>query len=171
MGRALCLLDLHHNLVCQFLQCREFKNTEVIRDLIAWQTPVPTKVHQPVFPCCTLHRLHADSILTHTESVLNGFQTSRLNHQHMTQPSPLVCQKYIEKCKGAVKVCRSWKCVLLVNINVTKMYANCGLWNARCSFSKVEIISLAFKWLILLRSAIKMCNQTHRVLKNVFATF
>ena len=123
MGEALCLLDPHHNLVCPFLQCREFKNTDVIRDLIAWQTPVPTKVHwQPVFPCCTLHSLHADSILTHTESVQNGFQTSRLNNLHTTQPSRLLCQKYIGKCKCAVKMCRPWKCVLLVKINATKMY-------------------------------------------------
>ena len=35
------------------------------------------------------------------------------------------------------------------------MYANCGSRNARCSVYKVEIISFAFKWLILLRSAIK----------------
>ena len=50
------------------------------------------------------------------------------------------------------------------------LYANCDLWNARCSISKVEIISLAFKWLMVLRSAIKMHDQMHRVLKNVFAT-
>ena len=54
---------------------------------------------------------------------------------------------------------------LLVNINVTKMHANCGSRNARCSVDKVEIISLAFKWLIVLRSAIKTRDQTHRVLK------
>ena len=40
------------------------------------------------------------------------------------------------------------------------MYANCGSQNAGCSMSKVEIISLAFKWLIVLRSAIKTCDQT-----------
>ena len=54
----------------------------------------------------------------------------------------------------------------LVNRNVTEMYANCGSRNARCSVSKVEIISSAFKWLIVLRSAIKTRDQTDRVLKN-----
>ena len=49
---------------------------------------------------------------------------------------------------------------LLFNTNVTKMYANCGLWNVCCSFSKVEIISSAFKWIIVLRSAIKVVDQT-----------
>ena len=39
------------------------------------------------------------------------------------------------------------KCVLLVDINVTEINVNCGLWNACCSASKLEIISLAFKWL------------------------
>ena len=41
------------------------------------------------------------------------------------------------------------------------------LWIAdtRCSVYRVEIISLAFKWLIVLRSAIKSRDQTHRVLK------
>ena len=48
------------------------------------------------------------------------------------------------------------------------MYLNC--WrNARCSVYKVEIISFAFKWLIVLRFAIKTRDQTHRVLKNAFA--
>ena len=41
------------------------------------------------------------------------------------------------------------------------MYVNCGSWNARCTVYKVEIISLAFKWLIVLRSAIKTRDQTH----------
>ena len=45
---------------------------------------------------------------------------------------------------------------------------NCGLWNACCSIYKVEIISLASKWLILLISAIKTHDQTHQVLKNAF---
>ena len=49
------------------------------------------------------------------------------------------------------------------------MCANCGSQNALFSVSKVEIISLAFKWLIVLRSAIKTCHQMHRVLKNTFA--
>ena len=48
---------------------------------------------------------------------------------------------------------------------MTKMYANCGSEIARCSVYKVEIISLAFKWLLVLRSAIKMCDQTHPVHK------
>ena len=38
-----------------------------------------------------------------------------------------------------------------------------GSRNTRCSYSKVEIISLAFKWLIVLRSAIRTRDQTHRV--------
>ena len=54
-------------------------------------------------------------------------------------------------------------------INVTEMYVNCGSRTARSSVSKFEIISLAFKWLIVLRSAIKTRDQTHRVLKNAFA--
>ena len=81
------------------------------------------------------------------------------------------------------------KCVLLVNRNVTEMYANRGSWivdrgswivdrgswimdrgswNAHCFISKVEILSLEFKWLIVLRSAIKRHDQTHRILKNAF---
>ena len=58
---------------------------------------------------------------------------------------------------------------MLVNRNATEMDVNCGSRNARCSVYKVEIISLAFKWLIVLRSAIKTHDQTHRVLKNAFA--
>ena len=56
-------------------------------------------------------------------------------------------------------------------LKVTEMYANCGSRNAHFSVYTIEIISLdvAFKWLIVLRSAIKMRNQTHRVLKNAFA--
>ena len=56
-----------------------------------------------------------------------------------------------------------------------KMRINCkqkcdrSLRNAGCSISKVEIISLGFKWLIVLRSAIKTHDQTHLVLKNVLA--
>ena len=42
------------------------------------------------------------------------------------------------------------------------MYANCGSQNVGCSMSKGEIISLVFKWLIVLRSAIKTCDQTQR---------
>ena len=37
---------------------------------------------------------------------------------------------------------------------------NCGSWNAHCSVCKVEIISVAFKWLIILRSAHKTCHAT-----------
>ena len=36
-----------------------------------------------------------------------------------------------------------------VNVNVTEMCANCSSRNVSCSVSKVEIISLAFKWLIV----------------------
>ena len=70
-----------------------------------------------------------------------------------------------ENAKVAEKrVWCSWKCVSLVNRNVTEI-VNCGSRNARCSVSKVEIISLTFKWLyIVLRSAVK----THRVLNNAF---
>ena len=35
--------------------------------------------------------------------------------------------------------------------NVTQMYVNCG-FHVCCSASKVEIFSLAFKWLIILGS-------------------
>ena len=49
----------------------------------------------------------------------------------------------------------------LVNRNVTEVYANSDSWNAHCSVSKFEIISLAFKWLIVLRSALKACDQMH----------
>ena len=47
-------------------------------------------------------------------------------------------------------------------INVTEMYVNCGLRNVHCSIYKVEMISLAFKWLIILRLALKMHNQMCR---------
>ena len=49
--------------------------------------------------------------------------------------------------------------VLLVNVNVNKVHVNRGSQNACCSDSKVEIISLAFKWLIILRSALKKNAQ------------
>ena len=39
-----------------------------------------------------------------------------------------------------------------------------------CTVSKVGINSLAFKWINILRLGIKMHNQVHQVLKNVFAT-
>ena len=71
---------------------------------------------------------------------------------------------YVRKRKGDVKMCMTvLKMLLLVNRNVTEMCAKCGLQNAHCSVYKVEIISLAFKWLIVLRSAMKTCDQTHRV--------
>ena len=48
------------------------------------------------------------------------------------------------------------------------MYANCAyLRNVRCSIYKVEIISLAFRCLIILKSALKMRDQMHSP-KNVF---
>ena len=34
-------------------------------------------------------------------------------------------------------------------------FVNCGSRNAHCSFFKVELISLAFRWLVVLRLAIK----------------
>ena len=55
------------------------------------------------------------------------------------------------------------------HINVTEIYLSCGSWNAHCSLAKVEIISLAFKRLIILRPAIKMHPQTHQVLESAFA--
>ena len=51
----------------------------------------------------------------------------------------------------------------------TKMYVNRISRNACCSVYKLEIISLALKWIIVLRSAIKMRDHMHRILKNVFA--
>ena len=59
-------------------------------------------------------------------------------------------------CMTVLKVC-------IVNIiqysgvlfYVTEMYVNCGSRNVRCTIYKVELISLAFKWLIILRSAIE----------------
>ena len=51
-------------------------------------------------------------------------------------------------------------------MNVTEMCANCGSRNARCSVSaKVEIISLAFKWLIVLKSALKTRDQKRTELR------
>ena len=58
-------------------------------------------------------------------------------------------RKVLEKAKVPEK------CILFVNINVTRMYVNCASRNVHCSVSKVEIISLAFKWLIILMTAIK----------------
>ena len=43
---------------------------------------------------------------------------------------------------GAVKMYMP----ILINLNVTDTHLNCGLQNG-VSISKVEIISLAFKWL------------------------
>ena len=66
------------------------------------------------------------------------------------------------KCKGAVKrcmTCKHYKCY------VTETYANCGLRNAHCSIYKVQIISLAFKLLIVLRSAIESVNKWTESLK------
>ena len=58
-------------------------------------------------------------------------------------------RKVLEKAKVPEK------CILFVNINVTRIYVNCASRNVHCSVSKVEIISLAFKWLIILMTAIK----------------
>ena len=56
------------------------------------------------------------------------------------------------------------KCVLLVNRNVTDMYVNCGSRKTHCSVYKVEVISLAFKWLIVLRKcAIKHTESLIKV--------
>ena len=74
--------------------------------------------------------------------------------------SLVICQKMQMCCKNAYDGLEN---VLLVIIYVTEMYANCVSRNANCSIYKVEIISLAFKWLIILRSAIKMhllCPKT-----------
>ena len=64
------------------------------------------------------------------------------------QPLHLVCQKYVRKRKGAVKMCITCK-------NVTEMYVNCDSQNVHGFVYKVEIISLTFKWLIVLRYMIK----------------
>ena len=64
----------------------------------------------------------------------------------------LALPEILQKSKGAVKMCMTvLKMLLLVNRNVTKMSANCGSRNACCFVYKVEIISLAFKRLIVLR--------------------
>ena len=60
---------------------------------------------------------------------------------------------------------------ILAKGNVTEIYEYCGLQNVHCSASKVEIISLAFKWLIVLKSATKASDQTHRRLKNALCRF
>ena len=36
----------------------------------------------------------------------------------------------------------------------------CELWITFCSVYKVETISVAFNWLIVLRSALRTCDQT-----------
>ena len=50
---------------------------------------------------------------------------------------------------------------VLVNIYMTEIYVNCGSWNVHCSVSKVEIVSLAFKWLIVLRLTIKTSDKKY----------
>ena len=57
-----------------------------------------------------------------------------------------------------------------MNRNVTEMYVNYGLRNGRCSVYKVEIISLAFKWLIILRPAIKAHKHTKSLKMQVYAS-
>ena len=74
---------------------------------------------------------------------------------------------FVRNRKVTVKMC-----VTVLKMRITckqKCDQNvCESWNVRCAVYKVEIISLAFQWLIVLRSAIKTRDQTHRVLKNVF---
>lgn len=69
-----------------------------------------------------------------------------------------MCQE-MQRCRKNVmmvlKMCTSRR------HNVSEMYANYGLWNACCTVPKVETISSAFKWLIILSVAIKTCDQTH----------
>ena len=76
---------------------------------------------------------------------------------YMLQPSCLLRQKYIGKCKDAVKMSITYK----QKCDQSIQYVNCDSWNAHCSIYKVEIISLEFKWLIVLRSALKACDQIH----------
>ena len=77
-----------------------------------------------------------------------------------------------QKGKGAVKMRTT---VLKMRITCKQKcdrndYVNCGWRNVHRSIYKLEI-SLALKWLIVLRLAVKMCDQTHQVLKSVlFAT-
>ena len=70
-----------------------------------------------------------------------------------------------------IYIWQSWKCV--ITCKQTCDQNECKLWiveSTSCSIYKVKIISLEFKWLILLGLAMKTCNQMHQVLKNVFAT-
>ena len=109
------------------------------------------------------------SPITWTEMVYIVRKThNNNNNNNKQQPSHLVCQKYMRKRKGAVKMCMT---ALKMHITckqkcdkylcelwfVECMYCNC------CSVSKVEKISLAFKCLIVLRLSIKRHDQMHWV--------
>ena len=72
------------------------------------------------------------------------------NHQGYRQGS--LCVSFVRTMsESGAKRC------IPINIDVTEIHVNCGSQNVCCSIAKVEIISLAFKWLIILRSAMKMC--------------
>ena len=97
--------------------------------------------------------MNVDKCLTPGPSCLKNDKLARIR---LTVFALVFCQKTSENATVPQKcIWRSRKCVLLVNRNVTEMYVNCGLQNARCSIFKVKIISLSFKWLIVLRSAKK----------------
>ena len=85
----------------------------------------------------------------------------------MCQPLHLVWQKYVRKSMKMSEI-RQKTCMADLKMRINcKQKCDRSLRNAGCSISKVEIISLGFKWLIVLRSAIKTRDQTHLVLKNV----
>ena len=63
----------------------------------------------------------------------------------MYQPSHSVCQKYVGKCKDAIKMCMT---VLKMHItrrliNVTEMFANCGWQNAVDPFPKLNKVNVS----------------------------
>ena len=74
------------------------------------------------------------------------------DNNELCLPSRLICQKIRQKtqrcrknaCDGLeMRITRKQKC--------DRHDVNCGSRNAHCSVYKVEVISLAFKWLIVLR--------------------
>ena len=146
-----------------------FQPTQVI-STASWKFPKKVRlINNQV--CSACRRLWECETYTRVYRGLTHFaQTQEYSNNVITsQPSHLVCQKYVRKHKVAVKMRMTVLKMCIVNRNVTEMFVNCGSRNARWAVYKVEIISLAFKWLIVLRSAIKARDQTHRVLKNAYA--
>ena len=90
----------------------------------------------------------------------------------LNQPSRLVCQKYAKRRKAAVKTLVT---VLKMRITCKQKCDRNELWITECALfcfqSWNSYFSVAFKWLIVLRSAMKTRDQTHRILKNVFAAY